>query len=508
MTRFRARLRRLRPQRLRKPLFAAAVAALALSLTFLTLRGTTGGAIVDPPPGVDSGPRPGLGLGIGIERGKRVELGNHIELDGPGLLGDFAFDRGATLRRGDRTVSAELRLRAKESDAVGERSPIAMAIVVDTSGSMSGEKIVETREAVLELLERMHPDDRVAIVSYSSTAKVVQSLAPVREARRGARSIVESLLANGGTNIPAGLDAGAVALSFAPSTWIRRMVLISDGNDGSGLSLERVCTDIRRRTTEGSTLSSVGIGIDYSERYMSSVADAGNGNYVFLATGSALDAFLQRELDETAATAIDRTVAELELPEGWSLQNVYGAEFNATGRHVSIPLGALRADNERRAILRFDVRTGEDGPLATPKLTLSYRTTADDEHHRFEAKPLTLRVVSDPAEVEASSDREVLAATGAAHIESEQASAVEAWQRGDLATARSKSAEAAVAAKALQRSTKSAAAAPLAGWIEAESALFDAPKSEESELKARAFGAARRSRARSADRLAPDQGAR
>jgi len=485
MTPLRARIRRLRPRRLRRHLVATAVAALALSLTFLTIRSTSKGADWTST-GALSVFRPANGKAAAI-------------LEGPGLRGTFVYERAALLRSGRDTIAAELRLKAKTTGEARERISIAMAIVIDTSGSMSGEKIAKTREAVAALVESMRDDDRVAIVSYSSHASLLQRLDTITAARLRLPAIVESLVAGGGTNIPAGLDAGAEALRAAPPAWVRRMVLLSDGNDGSGVSLETLCDDLRRRSHEGTTLSSIGIGLDYSERYMASVADAGNGNYVFLADGSSLQGFLHRELDEASASAVDQAFAELTLPAGWSVENVYGADHEVTGQRVTLPLGVVRTQQDRRAVVEFRPPPGAGDALETPSLRIRYRTTHDNERHELKAAEIALRLVADPAEVDASVDTSVLASTGAARIEAQQAQALAAWQRGEHGLARDRAKGAVAAARSLSAKTKSAEVEELAGLLDREAHVMAAPEAPGAQKAMRAFGSARRSRARTSD---------
>src|SRR5690606_14306909 len=54
-----------------------------------------------------------------------------------------------------------------------KRSPVNVAIVLDKSGSMSGDKIERPREAAISALERLDADDIVSVITYDSTVSVV-----------------------------------------------------------------------------------------------------------------------------------------------------------------------------------------------------------------------------------------------------------------------------------------------------------------------------------------------
>src|SRR5580693_4773115 len=83
---------------------------------------------------------------------------------GPGLHGSVAMSHGAVLAGGDRDVYAEVRLNADAAERSESRAPFALAIVLDTSGSMYGEKIEQAKQAVLGVMRNMRDDDEIAVI--------------------------------------------------------------------------------------------------------------------------------------------------------------------------------------------------------------------------------------------------------------------------------------------------------------------------------------------------------
>ena len=134
---------------------------------------------------------------------------------------------------------------------------------------------------------------------------------------------VSALSANGGTNIAPALSAGLRALEGAARGRVKRVVLASDGLDGTRVQSESVA---RESAGRGVTVSSMGIGLDFDEGYMGGVAQAGHGNFAFVRDGAALTTFLQRELLETASTTIESAAARIKLPEGVRFVRAIGAD--------------------------------------------------------------------------------------------------------------------------------------------------------------------------------------
>ena len=352
-----------------------------------------------------------------------------VELDGPRVDGLFAFTEGAMLEGGARSLYAQLRL-VGGAGGVMQRSPVALAVVLDHSGSMTGDKIAQAREAVVQLLERMHDDDRLAVIVYDHDALVLQSLAHRRELRAGLPERVRGVMAEGGTNIPAGLDLGATALASAPSGFVRRLVLISDGQDGSGEALATISARVSTRAADRLTTSSLGIGVDYDELFLTSVADAGRGNYQFLAQASQLDPFLRSELEQAASTVADGVVADVVLPEGTTFVRAHGVVASVEGRRVRLPIGTLFAGERRKVVLELATTAGPSGTGASAAVSLRWTTVEDRAPHAIEDAIATVRAVATAAEVDASRDAELHADALATAIDAQQTEAMPAWRAG------------------------------------------------------------------------------
>lgn len=404
-----------------------AVAALGLAVGGVVLLQSPGYAV--PQRASSGGPQatPDEPLELGSTRGS---------LSGPALTGQLALAEGAVLAGGTRRVLAELRFNASaEARPAEERQPVALALVMDISGSMGGEKIAQARAAVQQMLERMHAEDRVAVVLYDHEVQVLQPLARVGAVRAELSARIGRIEARGGTIIPPALEAGARALEDAPAHLVRRVVLLSDGQDGSGMPLPTLAESLRGRAGQGVAASALGIGADYDERFMTTVADAGRGNYAFMANGDQLATFLRRELDEASQTVVDRLVATVTLPAGWRLRQAHGAEVQGRSGALSVAFGPMFAGDTRRAVLDLEVDAGRPGELGALSASARYRTVVDRREHQLEGSRVALRVVESEAEVSASRDEAIYGEAWAVVVDAAQAQAVEAYRRGDVATA-------------------------------------------------------------------------
>lgn len=356
------------------------------------------------------------------------------------LSGRLALAQGAVAPHGFQHVYAELRLNAESGGSAAPRR-VAMAVVLDVSGSMSGEKIEQARDSITSLIDQMRDDDRIALVTYSDNARIVQSLARVGDVRQRLHMIVPGIGIEGGTNIPAGLAAGAAALETAGADFAQRLVLVSDGQDTSGQPLDRTAARVRDRADQGVTLSALGVGADYDERFMSRVADAGRGNYEFLRDGAQLRSFLARELNQASRTTVDNAYASLDLPAGWRLARTYGAEVSSEGSAATVRVGSLYAGESRRLVLDFLVspdvaqRAHGDGSAGNLSARLGYRDRATDGQVTHAIGSLPLAVAPNAELAMNSRDPQVFAEAEGTVVAARQADAVVAWRNGNRAEA-------------------------------------------------------------------------
>ena len=182
----------------------------------------------------------------------------------------------------EKALPVDMAVRDKQ-----KRPGIAIAFVVDKSGSMgSGDafdgrvagmpKIELAKEAVLQAAAVLERQDSVAVVAFDDRAHRVLPVQPVDEAR-GKFGSVRAIMAGGGTNIVAGLAAGIDAIQRAEAP-LKHVILLSDGwSDASGYDAL-----LARLNDQGITLSIVAVGRDASPD-LANLASRGGGRHYAVA---------------------------------------------------------------------------------------------------------------------------------------------------------------------------------------------------------------------------------
>jgi len=366
---------------------------------------------------------------------------NAVAFNGQGVRGVLSLSHTKVLSGSSTPVFAELKMMADApaAEKAPIRAPLSLAVVLDTSGSMSGAKIEDAKKSLLRLLADMRDEDEIAVIRYSDSSEMIQQLAKVGSVRGSLPQRIRELEAGGGTNIPGGLSHGLRALDEASKGRVRRIVLVSDGLDSTRAQAEALA---RTSFASGITVSSLGIGLDFDESYMGSVSQNGHGNFAFIKDnsfaftkdgGDSLATFLKRELEETATTTVENANVRLELPSGMRFVSATGADAQSNGNEVVIKLGSLFRGDERRVI----VELAADGVTSTADVrgTATWDLVGSAAHRSATIPQLSLTASNDPTEVEKGRDGVVFASAVSVMASKRQLEAQGAWQRGDVTTA-------------------------------------------------------------------------
>jgi len=133
---------------------------------------------------------------------------------------------------------------------------VALALLLDRSGSMAGRKLQRAREAAVACGETLSDADFLAVVAFAGEAEMISPLAPA-SLRSGLSTKLARIGAAGGTRFEPGLRLAFAELEAAPAA-IRHVVLLSDGmtEDWNVLDYPDL---VRQARARGMTLSTVGI---------------------------------------------------------------------------------------------------------------------------------------------------------------------------------------------------------------------------------------------------------
>ncbi len=318
------------------------------------------------------------------------------------------------------------------------RSPVNLALVIDRSGSMSGFKLNQAKQAARQLVSQLRPEDRLSIVHYGSDVKAMEGVYATPENRDRLLAYIDGIWDDGGTNIAAGLTTGRDLLLRAKSDFkVNRIVLISDGQPTEGVTehaaLVQIARDIRMA---GASVSSIGVGTDFNEQLMESFAEVGAGAYAYLQDAAQLEQIFQKDLN-AASTQVARNVTlTVKVPAGATLVRTLGytpiaRSSSGNDELVTLALPDFAAGATERVVIEFAVNGQKDGQvLDVSQLSLAYTDL-------LASQPVTTNafvrstVSGDSRLVETKQDGEALVFAARAQAGANTQAAVDALRRGD-----------------------------------------------------------------------------
>ncbi|GAB4176955.1 MAG: VWA domain-containing protein [Terrimicrobiaceae bacterium] len=152
---------------------------------------------------------------------------------------------------------------------------VALLLLIDTSGSMTGEKMDMARSAAKEAIRLLTPEDSAGVIGFQTDAGWAAPLQPASDFAALSGGI-DVMRAGGGTNIAPALDLALQALRGNRAR-LRHVILLSDGISTPGPLRELA----RSMTSAGITLSTVAFGRDADLRLMEELAREGGGRSYF-----------------------------------------------------------------------------------------------------------------------------------------------------------------------------------------------------------------------------------
>jgi len=245
--------------------------------------------------------------------------------------------------------------------------PRDVTVVLDVSGSMSGEKIEQARQALHQLLGTLDRDDRFRLIAFSSAVRVQsEGWSPARGASlERARAWIDDLVADGGTNIGGALEEASRLES--PRGRLPVVLFLTDGLPSVGEDSPERLAAIAERRAGRARVFAFGVGHDVNTQLLDRLGEAGRGDTDYVQPGENVE----RVISLVATKIRHPVLTDLDLESnGVRLSEIYpvripdvfaGEELVLFGRYDGRGQGVITVLGER-AGRRVDFATELDFP--------------------------------------------------------------------------------------------------------------------------------------------------
>jgi Ca-activated chloride channel family protein len=266
------------------------------------------------------------------------------------------------------------------------RTPLNLALVLDTSGSMADREKMPYLKASLEVfLGSLKPEDRIAIITYNTHAQVLRSSQPVGDGR-WISNVVRQLRPDGYTNLYDGLIAGFEQVSdHYDLRFNNRVILLTDGIANQGVTdPQRIAGDALAYNDQGIYLSTIGLGYDLDDDLLSTLAYQGHGAYHFVDSAEEMDKIFRQEVQGLVEKVAEELTLVLQPLNGVQLAWVSGFEGTTPAAGARIKLPDMGAGESQVVMVRMLVPDGPAGPVQLASVGLEFQDV-------FAARPASVQ---------------------------------------------------------------------------------------------------------------------
>jgi len=284
-----------------------------------------------------------------------------------------------------------------------------VALLIDCSGSMKGEKIQIAKRSAHEYIRGINTVDFISVVAFSSeikkvvrgrgrpgktiekksegflkkATKALKSGKPRKtpqDERRTMMNEIEEISAGGGTDLYSALEVGLNeirSVNLPPQQSISRIILLTDGKPTAGTTDSNDFIQFAQYLrNEGITIVSGGIGSTYNEDLLMNMAENSRaGKWRHLSGPDQISDFMQKEMSRTKSATMVKPALRINPRTHFSIRSAYQYKPETReidvqqvgGGNYQIQIGDLVAGEEQQFLFSLDLPSQSPGdyPLAT-----------------------------------------------------------------------------------------------------------------------------------------------
>jgi len=213
-------------------------------------------------------------------------------------------------RKAAKGSEGHMMVSIKASEKGQKRTPVCISLVIDTSGSMAERcdqtsdhhmrnihfksKLDVVKDTAKKIIENLTENDQISIVGFANRATLVLSRCNINKSGLGALlTTIDNLVANGGTNMSAGILEAKTQID--PNfKGVRRIMVLTDGQVNDGVVDQNQLVGICK--TSEITYSTFGFGRDANQDLLKAISKECSGNFYYIPGGNDVGIVFAREL--------------------------------------------------------------------------------------------------------------------------------------------------------------------------------------------------------------------
>jgi Ca-activated chloride channel family protein len=344
-----------------------------------------------------------------------------------------------------------------------DRPSLNLSLILDRSGSMSGNKLVYVKQAAEHALRLLNKRDRASVVIYDDQIQVLAASQPMSPVNRERMiQALKGVRTGGMTNLSGGWFAGCDQIAdHQRAEAINRALLLTDGLANQGVTdQEELASHAKALHQRGIATTTFGVGNDFNEFLLQAIADAGGGHFYFIDDPDQIPNYFQGELGEMLETSTRETTISLSAPAGTTWRLINDIPHEVTDRGLRVFLGETYGGQIHELVLRLDLPARPLGETLNVVPRLDYHDVAT-QASASSVESLVYTVANPSQVAEQPVDEEVLTIAARLEVEGAKLRAIKLEREGQHDQAR-------VLLRGTAQAIAAFAAAPAAQAVQAE----------------------------------------
>ncbi len=249
-----------------------------------------------------------------------------------------------------------------DNRSLDQKPPANYIFVIDTSGSMKGQKLDMVKGAVAKLFMKMRKSDVIGVIAFSDKTRTILKATRISDfTLEDFSELISGLTAKGGTDLNTGLSFGFEEISrYGNRHSVNQIFLFSDGNPTSGeQNWNNIRQNISKKAKNNSKLSLFAFGTDANIRELDALAGVTGGSYTFVTQADDVHFALNEELKRRDKVVAINVQMQIFIKPAIDIVHLYGHDLVTNPATKAAVLEKVAA-TKRKAKQDYGVDSGED----------------------------------------------------------------------------------------------------------------------------------------------------
>lgn len=257
---------------------------------------------------------------------------------------------------------------------MSDAAPLNVSLVIDKSGSMSGEKMEKTKDALKAFADKLRPKDILSIIAFDHTIETILSARQVKNPSI-IKQAIEGIYPGGSTNMNDGIITGYKEVQKNYNQrYTNRIIILTDAITNTGVvdPEEIIRSSHQNNLEDGIDFVLIGVGTDFNYQLSRQMTQSERTALHFINDASDIQKVFIDEAESLLAPIAKEAELEIAFDSKLQLEEVYGYQPRFEGNKIKLKLKRMNAGLTQVVLIKFRVPANYDRGSFDATATVRY----------------------------------------------------------------------------------------------------------------------------------------